>query len=173
MRPKKCKVCKEKFTPKYSTTQIVCSALCGAKYSSIQKQKAWKKEKKVRKEKLKTRTDHLNDLQKVFNKYIRLRDAEQPCISCGKAKGAEQAGHYRSVGGNPELRFNEFNCFGQCISCNMHKHGNLIEYRKGLIKRIGIEKVEFLERNDHEPLKLTTDEIKAEIKKYKKLILSL
>ena len=53
------------------------------------------------------------------------------------------------------------------------KHGNLIEYRKGLIKRIGIEKVEFLERNDHEPLKLTTDEIKAEIKKYKKLILSL
>jgi len=173
MRTKKCKVCKEKFTP-MRPLQAVCSYKCGGKLAKLQReknkekeQKDWRKEKKKRKDKLKTRSEWLNDLQKVFNKYIRERDKEQPCISCDKPKGAEQAGHYRSVGGSPELRFNENNCFGQCISCNMHKHGNLIEYRKRLIKRIGQEQVDYLERNDHEPLKLTVDEIKDIIKHYR------
>jgi hypothetical protein len=54
----------------------------------------------------------------------------------------------------------------------MHLHGNLIEYRKGLIDRIGESKVDWLESN-HEPEKLTVDEIKLLIKKYKNKIKSL
>lgn len=165
MKPKKCKICKEKFIPKRPLQQV-CSALCGAKYASNQKQKAWKKEKKVRKEKLKTRSEHLNELQRVFNKWIRERDKDEPCISCGKPNGGEQAGHYRSVGSSPELRFNEDNVHGQCVYCNKHLHANLIFYRKNLIKKIGIKAVEELERN-HEPLKLSVDEIKKLKKKYK------
>jgi len=112
-----------------------------------QKEKAWKKEKKVLKEKLKTKSDYLKELQTVFNTYIRLRDEAKGCISCGvDLRGRKfDAGHYRSVGGNPQLRFNEDNVHGQCVYCNRHQHGNILEYRLRLIKRIGIDKVDFLE----------------------------
>ena len=82
--------------------------------------------------------------QEVFNKWIRLRDAEQPCISCGSWNTAH-ASHYFSAGKHNHLRFDEDNVWLSCIYCNTFEHGNLINYRHGLIKRIGIERVEVLE----------------------------
>jgi hypothetical protein len=130
----------------------------------------WRKEKKERKEALKTRSEWMQDLQDVFNTFIRTRDKDKPCISCGTFTGKMNAGHYKSVGGSPELRFNELNVHKQCEYCNTHLSANLIEYRIGLVKRIGVEQVEFLERKDHAPLKLTVDEIKEQIKVYKEKI---
>ncbi len=121
-----------------------------------------------RKEKLKSRSDWLKDLQRVFNEFIRLRDVDLPCISCGRYhEGQYHAGHYRSVGACPELRFNEDNVHKQCSACNSHLSGNILEYRLGLIEKIGLERVEFLERKDHPPLKLSVEEIKDLIKAYK------
>ena len=82
---------------------------------------------------------------KVFRAWIRKRDEDQPCISCGSFNVTD-AGHYYSAGHYPELEFNENNCHGQCRHCNMFLSGNLIEYRKGLIKRIGLVEVEKLDR---------------------------
>lgn len=75
------------------------------------------------------------DVQKVFNNYVRLRDQDKMCISCGKP--GNQAGHYHSVKQYDSLRYNEDNAHVQCAYCNCFLHGNLIEYRKGLIDRIG------------------------------------
>ena len=84
--------------------------------------------------------------QTIFNKYIRQRDFGKPCISCDRAMtGQIHAGHYRSVGAHPELRFVEENCHAQCAQCNNWKSGNLTEYRANLIRKIGIKKVEWLE----------------------------
>jgi len=80
----------------------------------------------------------------VFNKFIRLRDEGQPCISCGKYKKL-QAGHYYSAGKHENLRFEEDNVNGQCLQCNYYLSGNLLNYREGLIKKIGIERVERLD----------------------------
>ena len=78
-----------------------------------------------------------------FNAFIRERDKGKGCISCqGKVT---EAGHYLSAGHNAHVRFNEMNVNGQCTRCNRWLHGNLIEYRKGLVKRYGHEKVELLE----------------------------
>ena len=111
------------------------------------------------------RGKQLKDAQQAFNEYIRLRDKDQPCISCGRHhQGQNHAGHYRSVGAAPQLRFNQFNNSLQCAPCNVHLSGNLIEYRIGLVKKIGLEKVEWLEAQN-EPLKLSLDDIKA-IKTY-------
>ena len=66
-----------------------------------------------------------------------------------------------------ELRFHEDNVHKQCERCNTYWSGNLINYRIALVERIGVERVEFLERKDHPPLKLTTDEIKELITIYK------
>ena len=70
MRAKKCKICKEQFTP-VRNLQLVCSPKCGFEYVEFQKRKQWQKRKKELKEKLLTRTDYLNLLQRAFNAYIR------------------------------------------------------------------------------------------------------
>jgi hypothetical protein len=178
-KDKTCKICKTRFKP-FRTTESVCSIRCAIELSKVakkkqeaQKTKEWNAEKKVRKEKLMNRSDWMNLFQKVFNTYIRKRDEGKACISCGTYNGQFHAGHYQSVGNCPELRFNEDNVHGQCATCNNHLSGNLINYRINLINKIGIKGVEFLERKDHEPLKLTVDEIKDLIAVYKKKIKNL
>ena len=174
----KCKECGEYYT-KFRSTQQVCSVKCAM---AMGKRKAEEKRKqqensdrleagrrmRARKEALKSRSDWLKEAQKAFNEFIRLRDKDLPCISCGRYhQGQWHAGHYRSVGACPELRFNEDNVHKQCSACNNHLSGNILEYRLGLIEKIGLERVEFLERKDHPPLKLSVEEIKDLIKAYK------
>ena len=82
--------------------------------------------------------------QRKFNEYIRLRDKDKPCISCGRNK-IEQAGHYYPAGKFSSVRFNEDNVHGQCIQCNYYQHGNLIKYRVYLERRIGRERLDLLD----------------------------
>ena len=97
-----------------------------------------------------------------------MRDKDEPCISCGRYHvGKYDAGHYRSVGACPELRFCELNVHKQCVPCNQHKSGNVIEYRINLVNKIGADKVTWLERQDQEPKKYTVEECKAIIAYYK------
>ncbi len=85
----------------------------------------------------------LKKAQDVFNCWIRNRDKDKGCISCGGI--VNQAGHYFSQGHHSALRYNEINNNGQCIRCNMFLSGNLIRYRQGLVKRYGEQKVLMLE----------------------------
>lgn len=119
-----------------------------------------RKEHKARKEGLKTRGDYAKEAQTEFNRYIRLRDGKLPCISCCRHHtGQYHAGHYRTVGGHPELRFNEDNCHKQCSVCNNHKSGNIVEYRINLKARIGVDRIEWLE-GPHEAKKYTVEQLK-------------
>ena len=110
--------------------------------------------------------------QSAFNAWVRERDRDQPCISCGRHhQGQNHAGHYRPAGSNPELRFEPDNCHKQCAPCNSHLSGNLTAYRPALIAKIGLERVEFLE-GPHEPKRYRRedyqaieDEYKAKLKK--------
>ena len=86
----------------------------------------------------------LEKAQKVFNAWIRNRDRDKGCISCSSMK-VEHASHYYSAGNYSALRFNEMNVNGSCARCNTFLHGNLHEYRRGLVARYGAEKVELLE----------------------------
>lgn len=70
-------------------------------------------------------------LQEIFNEYIRLRDKDRPCISCGEIKTL-QAGHYWAVGGYDGLRFDEDNVHGECAGCNGFDDMHLIGYRDNL-----------------------------------------
>lgn len=148
-RIKNCKVCGGPFQ-QMTSLHVCCTALCSVEWAKRKREakekKDWTETKKVIKDKLKTRSEWLKEVQVIFNEYIRLRDKGLPCISCGNNNEVKwNAGHYRSVGGNPELRFHELNVHKQCEHCNTYRHGNLIEYRKGLVNRIGIEQIELLE----------------------------
>jgi len=169
-RPKKCKnaACATKFIPQ-RLGQAVCSPACALATKDHNQVKARKaiadrerREIKVRKEKLKSRADHLKDTQHAFNAWIRERDAGQPCISCGTTADVQYcAGHYRTTAAAPELRFEPLNVHLQCNrNCNMGQSGNLLGYRPRLIEKIGLEAVEWLE-GPHEPKKYTIDELKA------------
>jgi len=159
LRPKKCKVCKNVFEPT-KPLQQVCGFECALELAKDKRIKTVRKEVKEAKQKLKSRSDWLKDTQVIFNKYIRLRDQNDGCISCGsKSASAYHAGHYRSIGSAGHLRFNEHNCHRQCAACNTHLSGNLIRYRLGLIRKIGMELVEALE-SDNETVKWSIEEIK-------------
>lgn len=174
-RPKKCRICRASYVPTQSF-QTWCSPDCAlvivtrkrdSERKSIQQRE--RREIKARKEKLKSRADYLREAQAEFNAYIRLRDARDPCISCGRHHdGQYHAGHYRTVGANPELRFHEDNVHKQCAPCNNHKSGDIVNYRMNLVRKIGAEKVEWLE-GPHEPLRLSIEDLKQIKAKYRAL----
>lgn len=165
----KCK-CGNEFEPMYRN-EILLSKLCFKCLieKGRQKQhKEWVKEKSEIKAKLKTKSEWLKDLQKVFNTYIRERDLKKPCISCDKQLvGKFDAGHYFTVGAYPNIRFNEDNVHGQCVECNQHKHGNITEYAIRLPYRIGQERYDKLLLMRNEQNKLSIEEIKLLIQEYK------
>lgn len=104
--------------------------------------------------------------QKVFNAWIRKRDEGLPCISCGSGTPT-QACHYLSQGHHSALRYNEDNTHLGCIKCNLFLHGNLINYRKGLVKKIGEDKVIALENTPRQAYKWDKFSLIAIIEKYK------
>ncbi len=111
-------------------------------------------ETKRRKEALKRIPDYIKEAQIAFNSYIRARDAGKPCICCGQPLGAGEVGgaydcgHYRSTGSAAHLRFHEDNAHAQRKVCNRWGAGRAVDYRIGLIARIGLEAVEALECNN-------------------------
>ncbi|ANF87159.1 bacteriophage lambda NinG family protein [Pseudomonas antarctica] len=175
-KPKKCRVatCRASFVPS-RMGQAVCSPACAMIDAPRHEPKARKaladierKDIKVRKEKLKSRADHLKDTQHAFNAWIRARDAGQPCVSCGTTADVQYcAGHYRTTAAAPELRFEPLNVHLQCNrNCNMGKSGNLLGYRPRLLEKIGAEKLAWLE-GPHEPKKHTVEQLKAMTAEYR------
>lgn len=119
---------------------------------------------RARKEAIKTLPTLKAEAQQAFNAYIRARDADKPCICCGlplssgDVGGAFDCGHYRSVGSAQHLRYDERNAHGQRKQCNRWGAGRAVDYRIGLVARIGLEAVESLE-SDNAPRKWLREEL--------------
>ncbi|MGY2162163.1 recombination protein NinG [Pseudomonas tolaasii] len=174
-KPKKCRVatCRASFVPS-RLGQAVCSPACAMIDAPRHEPKARKalaeigrKELRAAKVKIKTRAQHMKEAQAAFNAWIRERDIGLPCVSCGRHhNGQWHAGHYRTVGGNPELRFEPLNVWRQCAPCNNHKSGDIVNYRLELVRRIGADKVDWLE-GPHEPQRHTIEQLQAIKAKYR------
>lgn len=120
-----------------------------------------RRETKAKLEKLKSKSAWAREAQAAVNTFIRLRDADLPCISCGRFhQGSYDAGHYLSRGARPELRFDELNIHKQCVPCNQHLSGNIVLYRVALLEKIGADGVAYLE-GPHEPKKYTIEDLRA------------
>lgn len=181
-RAKTCKVCKEPFTPVRPIQPTCGKFACGMEYALavVARNKANKARKEAiahreAKVKARTLTEWLDDAQDWVNRYIRLRDANDPCISCGTTNPNIQyaAGHYRTRKAASHLRFNHDNLHKQCNHrCNKQLSGNIAGYRPALIQKIGIERVEAIE-NDNSIHRWTIDEAKAVIAYHKQLIKEL
>lgn len=185
-RPRKCKVCAETYKPRTSFQKVCGSIACchawadqaGAKAKQAQAKADKKAAKqamqtdKVRRDALKTRSDWIKDAQRAFNRFIRLRDAGRACICCGTplhnsgVGGGADAGHYRSIGSAPHLRFDERNVHAQSKQCNRWGSGRAVDYRIGLIDRIGRAAVEALEA-DQAPRNYSIDDLREIVRTYR------
>lgn len=153
---KTCKICKTKFNP-FNSLQVACSPKCALKVAEKKREKKERKELAEFRKNDKKISAWIAEAQASVNAYIRLRDEFKPCISCGVGKSPQwDAGHYRSRGAASHLRYNLLNNWKQCNKCNRFLGGNVVEYRKGLIERIGLERVERLE-NDNTPRKFNRE----------------
>ena len=184
---RKCKVCKAPAIYQNAQMAAFCSPEHGYELAlkAIDRKRQADEKKAV--EAIRERKAALNDTvgywtkkaQGAFNAWIRWRDRDFPCISCGRLIGEQtyggvwDAGHYRSVGAAPELRFDPLNCHKQCKSCNAgsgkytRKAGTVSNaYRERLIVRIGLEEVEILEA-PHEPKRYRVEDLKAIAKYYR------
>jgi len=93
----------------------------------------------------------LERTKRDFNRFIVLLDEDWPCISCGKHKEIYHAGHFKSVGAMPQLRFHPVNVHKQCAGCNLKvKHSKYAEnrmeeeYAEGIVTRYGQEMLDWL-----------------------------
>lgn len=160
VKPRKCAHCKAEFIPS-RMGQKVCSVECAKSIAIKKREKVEKAQDRQKREAIKSRVEWAREAQSAVNAYIRQRDADKPCISCGRHhQGQYHAGHYLSRGAHPELTYDERNIHKQCQPCNTHLSGNQIEYRKGLIARYGLLYVEWLE-GPHEAKKYTIEDLKA------------
>lgn len=166
-----CKICKAKFTATFDNVWWCCPEH-GAKYGLQELKKKLEKKKQVqtqqervawRKRKAAVKPlKHWEDMtQRVVNDYIRERDFDLPCISCGTFETVQwEAGHYRSRGKASHLRYNEDNIHKQCHHCNTALSANQQQYRIFLIEKIGAERVEALE-NNNTPHRYTIEELEG------------
>jgi len=152
-----------------------CSDECGERLAiaalakkRAEDAKAERAEHMERKKAIERKKDVMPKTQADFNAMIRERDHDEACISCGRfdhqipehhTGGKWDCGHYLSVGSHRELRFEPLNTHKQCKQCNRDKSGNAGKYRRGLIERIGLKMVEWLE-GPHEPKRYTVEQLR-------------
>jgi hypothetical protein len=93
----------------------------GKKKRRLEEERADRQRQAERRMAVKPISYFIKQAQHAFNEFIRYRDRDFPCISCGRHHdGQYHAGHFRTTGASPELRFDEDNCHKQCSACNNH-----------------------------------------------------
>lgn len=142
------------------------------KYKRNKKKKSSEDKPKVKK------PNYADQLDKIFSLYIRLRDAMPngmvKCISCGKIVPFTQVdcGHFYSRI-HTATRWDEDNCNAECRYCNRMSAEHLIGYRANLVKKIGQQRVDFLEVKAHQTVKRDDFVMQLLIKEYKKKVEAL
>lgn len=166
LKPKICTApkCGTMFTP-VRPLQQVCSPMCAKR--KVQADASVKRaEHRQRKESIKTIPKLIAEAQVAFNTYIRERDKDKGCFVCDKLfqqtetlGGVMDAGHVRSRGAAPQLRFNEDNCHAECKPCNSAWGAKPHEIEAGAIRRIGQQRYDAL-KADNAPHKWTHAELR-------------
>ena len=154
---KKCRICKKEFEP-FNSLATACSGKCALELVKQKKDKKHKRELTTFRNENKTLQKRIDEAQASFNAYIRERDKYKPCVSCGATESPRwDCGHYRARGGlGGHLRYHTLNAWKQCSKCNTFLSGNIVEYRKELINRIGAERLDELD-NDYQTVKFTKE----------------
>ena len=127
--------------------------------------------------KTKTKQYYKNIFDRIFSKYIRLRDSDQywiiTCPLCWQKVPIKRAQNMHFVHRNiTKYRFDENNCFAGCYRCNVTLHGNYAVYTLFMINKFWKEFVEKI-LNDKSLFEVWIDRYQEKIEEYKHKIKEL
>jgi hypothetical protein len=154
IKPKKCRICKQKFIPVRAIQPVCPNFDCMVTYANksaekaaIAREKKAKREHKAKKEAIKPWQKWFDECKAIAQKYARLRDRFDGCISCEKPAhwhGQWHGSHFKPAGNFKAIALNLLNIHKACSECNNFKSGNGVEYNDRLILKIGQGKVDWL-----------------------------
>lgn len=121
-----------------------------------------------------SRSKVIKQLDSVFSKYIRQRDAVNEiatCFTCGKRDHWKrlQNGHFQSRK-HYSTRWDETNCQVQCAGCNVFKYGEQFLFGQNLDVKYGLGTSNDLYLKAKKTVKISTVELQDMIKHYKDLV---
>lgn len=170
LKQKKCRHCKELFSP-FNSMAKACSVACAIGLVASTKEKEAKRAVKAdnKKHAERKREYRANDTKirkaaakKSCHLYIRARDAKNGCICCHRPLGKNyDAGHFIESGNGSFLRYHEDNIHAQSVYCNQYKGGDSGDYEENLRAKIGDERVDWLKANKNVIVKRTAQDYKA------------
>lgn len=181
----KCKICKSKFEPirplQPTCNEYDCKVAYAVKIANNkikrnkqEEKRKWNAAKVLLKEKIKTLSDYLKDLQTNINLIVRLIDKGCGCICTGSTNGKANAGHYRSVQSHPSIRFHLDNIHLQSEHSNTYRSGDTLRYQAGLKKVYGEDYFEYVNSLSlFQPIQLGKEELKEKIAIAKEIIKEL
>ena len=125
-------------------------------------------------EKKASRSKVIKQLDSVYSKYIRQRDAVNEIatwFTCGKRDHWKrlQNGHFQSRK-HYSTRWDETNCQVQCAGCNVFKYGEQFLFGQNLDVKYGLGTSNELYLKAKKTVKISTVELQDMIKHYKYLV---
>lgn len=175
IKPKKCRQCRNKFTPKRSSLEVCCSLECAIAYGKSKPIKV----KDTEREKMKIEVkvgENRNALQREINKLSRMIDEKfeySTCIDCGKSFGAQKdAAHYHDMSTNRGIRYHLSNLHTSRSDCNQYSSKHKVGYKVGLENRYGTAYLEYVEnlQFEYRNIKLSAFEIVEKLALVRKII---
>lgn len=120
---------------------------------------------------MRSRKSLIKEADRVFSLYIRNRGETfgyNHCFTCPTYLPIEalQCGHFRARR-YLNTRWHPFNCWPQCNTCNVEKHGNLEVYEAKLVALYGQDAVDAIYELSTALEKITDEYIRNIINKYK------
>jgi hypothetical protein len=116
-----------------------------------------------------------DELDRVFSLYIRQKSSDKngdaKCVTCGSVKEwrKQHCGHYISRR-HLSLRWEIKNCEVQCVGCNIFNQGAGSSFALFLIKKYGVNHLEWLEIKKNNTMKMDRFAYQSLMEEYKQKI---
>lgn len=166
IKPKKCPYCKEKYTPKYLSTEPCPKYDCRLKVLEAKKAKIEKKvvsiRKKAQKEAKEALIDYQKELQQEVQKIARFIDHKCLCLARNIVPFKKDGGHVYSRGSATNISLNVHNIFLQSAASNHFQNDDGL-MRDGVVRVFGVEYLEFITALKRTPITKYTNEEYKEI----------
>ena len=137
-----------------------------------------KRKPKSRRVKAPTTRALINKLDRIFSRYVRLRDADEngtvTCVTCGKLAHWKEvhAGHFVKRQ-HMAVRFHTANVHPQCCRCNLYMGGCQDEYAAYIVQTYGYDMLTQLLQAKREAKKWTRGELEDMIHANTELVKTL
>lgn len=141
----KCKICKQTFTPKYSTLQKTClKAECVNTFYQQNKPKIQKQIAKNEKKELQIKVVNYSDkLQSKVQEIARLIDKDLNCLAKNTPTKQVHGGHVFSRGGHSNFKYNLHNIHRQSAHSNHFQNDDRLMH-EGIVREYGSEYLDFI-----------------------------